>query len=116
MDDLDILFLIVSADVVSLDQTTLLLYHINALGMIFHIQPVTDILAVAVYRKLLALQRIVDDQRDQLLRELIRSVVVAAVCDIGREIDRYQYMPLPAYPKMPYLRNTGCGDAYGVVS
>ena len=52
MDDLDVLFLIVSADVVGLEQTALFLYHINALGMVFHIQPVTDILAVAVYRKL----------------------------------------------------------------
>ena len=54
--------------------------------MIVNIQPVTHILAIAVYRKLLALQRIVDNQRDQLLRELIRSVIVGTVRDVRREL------------------------------
>ena len=75
-----------SADVVSLTQTSLLLHHIDALRVVVDIQPVTHILAVAVHRKLLALQRIVDDQRDQLLRELVRSVIVGAVCDVRREL------------------------------
>ena len=82
MDDLDVLLLVVSAHVVGLKQSSLLLYHINGFGMILYIQPVTDILAVAVDRKLFAVQGIVDDQRDQLLRELVRSVVVGAVGDV----------------------------------
>ena len=85
MDDLDILFLIVSTDVICLEQTSLFLYHVDSLGMIHNIEPVADILAVTVYRKLLTLECIVDDQRDQFLRKLVRSVVVTAVCDICRE-------------------------------
>lgn len=85
VDDLDVLFLIVSADVVGLEETAFLLYHIDSLGVILYIKPVADILAVAVYRQFLAVQGIVDDKRDQLLRKLIRAVVVAAVGDIGRE-------------------------------
>ena len=54
MDDLDVLFFVVSADVVCLKQTALFLNHINALCMVFHIQPVTHIFAVAIDRKLSA--------------------------------------------------------------
>ena len=86
MDDLDVLFLIVSADVVGLEETAFLLYHIDSLGVILYIKPVADVLAVAVYRQFLAVQGIVDDKRDQLLRKLIGAVVVAAVGDIGREM------------------------------
>ena len=75
-----------SANVVSLTEVSLFLHHIDALRMIVDIQPVTHILAVAVHRKLLALQRIVDNQRDQLLRKLIRSVIVGTVRDVRREL------------------------------
>jgi len=61
---LNILLFIVSADIVSFKQPSLLLYHINGFGMIIHIQPVAHILAVAVYRKLPAVQRIVDNERN----------------------------------------------------
>ena len=86
MDDLDVLLLVVSADIVSLEQASLLLYHVDGLRMILYIQPVADIFAVSVYRKLLAVKGIVDDQRDQLLGELERTVIVGAVGDIGREM------------------------------
>ena len=86
MDDLDVLLLVVSADIVSLEQSSLLLYHVDGLRMILYIQPVADIFAVSVYRKLLAVKGIVDDQRDQLLGELERAVIVGAVGDIGREM------------------------------
>ena len=48
-------------------------------AVVFNIQPVTDILAVAVYGKLFTCKGIVDDQGDKLLRELPRTVVVGAV-------------------------------------
>ena len=85
MNDLDILFLVVPANVVGLSQTSLLLYHVNALGMVVYIQPVADVLAVSIDRKLLALQRVVDDQRNQLLRKLIGAVIVRAIGNIGRK-------------------------------
>ena len=86
MDDLNVLLLVVSADIVSLEQSSLFLYHVDGLRMILYIQPVADIFAVSVYRKLLAVKGIVDDQRDQLLGELVRTVIVGAVGDIGREM------------------------------
>ena len=75
-----------SADIVCLEQTSLLLNHIDCLRVILNKQPVTDILAIAVDRKLLTLQCIVDNQRNQLLRELVRSIIVTAVRDICREL------------------------------
>ena len=86
LDDLDILLLVVAAYIVRLKQPALLLHHVDGLGMILHIEPIAHILTVAVYRQLLPLQRIVDDQRDQLLRELISAVVVGTVGDIRRKM------------------------------
>ena len=86
VNNLDILLFIMTADIVGLKQSSLLLHHINGLGMILHIQPVTHIFTVPIHRQLLALQRIVDDQRNQLFRELVRAVVIGAVSDIGREM------------------------------
>ena len=86
MNDLDVLLLIMSADIVGLKESALFLYHVNSLGMILYIEPVPDILSISINRKILAMQSIVNDQRDQLLRELVRSVIVGAVCNICREL------------------------------
>ena len=61
MDDLDILFLIVSTDVVGFKQATFFLYHVDALCMIHYIQPVTYVLTIAIYRKFLAFKYVDDD-------------------------------------------------------
>ena len=52
--------------------------------MILHIQPVTDLLTITVYRKLFVMLHIINHQRDQLVWKLIRTVVVGAACDIDR--------------------------------
>ena len=65
-----------STYIVSLEKLTLLLNHINSLGMIINIQPVTNIFAIAIDRKLLACKSIVDCKRNQLLRELVRAIVI----------------------------------------
>lgn len=44
-------------------------------------EPVSDVAAVAVNRQTLSAQGVVDYERDELLGELIRSVVVGAVGD-----------------------------------
>ena len=54
--------------------------------MILYIEPVADIQAITVYREFLALQRIVDHEGNELLRELIRAVIIGAVRDIRREV------------------------------
>ena len=76
LNDLDVLLLVVTAYVVLLSEAALLKHHVDSLCVIHNIQPVADVLAVTVYGKLLARQYIVDDQRDELFRELVRSVVV----------------------------------------
>lgn len=47
--------------------------------MIFHVQPVADLLPVTVDRQPFATQRVDDHQRDELFREVVRAVVVGAV-------------------------------------
>ena len=46
--------------------------------MVGYVQPVSDILTVSVYRKLFVCQCAADHKRNQLLREVIRAVVVGA--------------------------------------
>jgi hypothetical protein len=47
--------------------------------MVLDVEPVTDLLTVAIDRQRLARQGVVDDQRDELFREVVRAVVVGAV-------------------------------------
>ena len=49
---------------------------VNSTCMVYYIQPVTHILSLAINGKRLTMADIVDKERYQLLRELIRSVVV----------------------------------------
>ena len=93
MNDLDVLLLIMSADIVGLKQPSLLLYHIDRLGMILDIEPVTNVLAVSVNGKLCTLKSIVDHKRDELLGELVRAIVIGAVGYIGREMIRIHISP-----------------------
>ncbi len=51
--------------------------------MVFHIEPITNLVTLAINWQWLAIQRIEDHQRDQLLGEVVRAVVVRAVGDDG---------------------------------
>ena len=63
-----------------------LLQHAHQrVGVVLDEDPVAQVGAVAVDRQRLALQRVQRDQRDQLLRELPRAVVVGGVGDDGRQ-------------------------------
>ena len=53
----------------------------EARAVILDVQPVADVAAVAVDRQRLALERVENHQRDQLLGKLVRPVVVRAVGD-----------------------------------
>ena len=78
LHDLNILLLVVTADVVDFTNTTLVDNQINGLAVIFHIQPVTDVQTLAVNRQWLVSQSISNHQWNQLLREVIRTIVVRA--------------------------------------
>ena len=75
-----------TADIIGLEESALLLNHINSLGVILNIEPVSDVQSVAVYRKLLAMKCIVNNKRNQLLRELVWSLVIDSVINICREL------------------------------
>ena len=84
LDDIDVLPLVETADVVSLGNLTLVENHIDGTGMIHYIQPVSHILTLTIYRQWLAMTDVVDEQRNQLLWELVWTVVVRAVGHDGR--------------------------------
>ena len=54
---------------------------VNGTGMVFHIEPVPHILALTIYRQRLTMADVVDEQWDELLWELVRPIVVGAICD-----------------------------------
>ena len=53
--------------------------------MVFHIQPVSDIFSVSVDRQFFPLQCIVDNQGNEFFRELIGTVIVGTVGNVGRK-------------------------------
>ena len=86
LDDVDVGALIVAADVVDLADASLLQDEVDGTAVVLDIEPVADVLAVAVDRQLLVGQRVDDHQRDELLREVIRAVVVRAARDRRRDL------------------------------
>ncbi|MNH14501.1 hypothetical protein D3C79_740940 [compost metagenome] len=84
MNDFQILFLVMTTDVVGFANHTCGNHGIECTGVIFYIEPVTDLVALAVDRQRLAIQGVEDHQRDQLLGEVAWAVVIGAVGDNGR--------------------------------
>ena len=79
LDDVNVLPLVETADVIGLGYLTLVENHIDGTGMIYYIQPVAHILTLTIYRQWLAMTDVVDEQRNQLLWELVWTIVVRAV-------------------------------------
>ena len=86
LDDVDVGALIVAADVVDLADASLLQDQVDGMAVVLDVEPVADVLAVAVDRQLLVGQRVDDHQRDELLREVVRAVVVRAARDRRRDL------------------------------
>ena len=82
LDDENIGPLIVAAHVVDLAYLAAVADHVNGLAVVFYVQPVPDLHAVAVDGKLLVVLHVVDHQGDQLLGELVGAVVVGAAGDV----------------------------------
>ena len=78
-DDVDVLPLVEASDVVGLGDLALVEDKVDGAGMVFYIQPVAHVFALAIHRQRLAVTDVVDEQRNQFFRELVRSVVVRAV-------------------------------------
>ena len=79
LDNVDVLPFVESADVVCLGNLPVMENHVDGAGVVFDEEPVAHVLALAVNRKRLLVADVVDEERDELLGELVRTVVVAAV-------------------------------------
>src|ERR1041385_6752637 len=65
LGDVDVLVLVAAADVVDLAGLPLTKHELDARAVILDVQPVADLLAVAVERKLLAVKRVRHEERDE---------------------------------------------------
>ena len=79
LDDIDILPLVEAADVIGLASLSLMEDKIDGTCMILDIEPVAHVLTLTIDRQRLTVADIIDKERYQFLRELIRTVVVRAV-------------------------------------
>ncbi|MCY1231189.1 hypothetical protein D9M72_436280 [compost metagenome] len=79
MHHVEVGLLVPAAHVVGFAEPAFRKHLANCRTVIAHVQPVAHIEAVAINRQRLARQRIGDDQRDQLFREMVRAIVVGAV-------------------------------------
>jgi hypothetical protein len=70
--------LVVTAYIVNLAYTTLVNDQVDGSAVVIYMQPVAYVLTLAVYGQLFIRQSAADHQRDQLLGEVIRAVVVRA--------------------------------------
>ena len=76
LDDVDVLPLVEAADVVGFGYLAIVEDEVDGTGVIFYKEPVAHVLSFAIDRQGFAVADIVDEERYQLLRELIRAVVV----------------------------------------
>ncbi len=76
LHDVDVPHFIVPADVVNLALSPFADDQVNGAAVILHVEPVAHILAGAVNRQGLVVQSIGDHEGDQLLGEVIGTIVV----------------------------------------
>ena len=84
LDDVDVLPFVEATNIVRLGNFAVVENHVDGAGVVFHEEPVANVLALAVNRKRLLVADVVDEQRNQLFGELVRTVVVAAIRHDGR--------------------------------
>ena len=79
LDDVDVLPFVEAADVVGFGNFAVMENHVDGASMVFHEEPVANVLALAVNRQRLLVADIVDEEGNQFFGELVRTVVVGAV-------------------------------------
>ena len=70
LDDVDVLPLVESTDIVCLSHLALMEDDVDGAGVIHYIQPVAHVLTLAIHRQRFAVADIVDEQRDESSTEL----------------------------------------------
>ena len=83
LDDIDVLPFVETSDVVRLSHSSLVEDEVNGSCMILHIKPVADVLSLAINGQRLSVSDIVDEQGNEFLGELIRTVIIGTVGDDG---------------------------------
>ena len=83
--DVDIGHLIVAADVIDLAVFGVSDDQVDCLAVVFNVEPVTDIFSFTVDRERLISEGICYHQRDQLLRKLVRAIVIRAAAQGDRQ-------------------------------
>ena len=84
LDEIDVLPLVESADVVGLGHLPLVEDEVDGAGVVLDEEPVAHVLTLAVDGEGFALTDVVDEEGYQFLRELVGTVVVGAVGDERR--------------------------------
>ena len=79
LNDFDVGLLVPAPNVVGIAGSSLAQHSGDGVAMILHVEPVANVLAVAVHWQWLAVSRIQNDQRNQLLRKLKSPIIVRAV-------------------------------------
>ena len=79
LDDVDVLPFVEAANVVGFGYLAIVEDEVDGTGMVFYKEPVAHVFALAIDWQWLAMADVVDEEWDQLLRELVRTVVVRAV-------------------------------------
>ena len=77
--------LIEAADIVSFADAPALQNKPDGCGMVFHVEPIADLLSIAIDRERLAVEGVQDHERDQLFGKMVWAVVVGAVRRESRE-------------------------------
>ncbi len=86
--DVEVGHLIAAAHVVDLAGDAVFHGRPDARAVVLDVDPVADLLPVAVHRQLLAVEGVGDEQRDELLGVLARSVGVRSARDDGVDAER----------------------------
>ena len=79
LDDVDVLPLVESADVVGLGNSAFVENQVDGAGVVLNEEPVAHVLALAIHGQRTAVAYVVDEERNQFLGELVWPVVVGAV-------------------------------------
>ena len=83
LDDVDVLPLVEATDVVGFSYLAIVEDEVDGTSMVFYKKPVAYILTLAIDRERFAIADVVNEERNELLRELVWTIVVLAVSQDG---------------------------------
>ena len=79
LDNIYVLPLVETANIISLCDFAFMENQVNGTSMVFNIQPIANILTLAINRQRFTVKDIVDKERNELFRKLVRTVIIGTV-------------------------------------